>query len=393
MGNSVAGQAVASSSVGHAVSPVFMKSLGGRSLEDIAVLKRRLDALKGSPGLDLDRLKQIVKHPDDEIMSNLFAIFDEDRKGRIDAAEFFAAVYLCARCPVVAKVKATFQLYDWDGDEKISRCEMVIMVRGVLNAVRKITRGKEASCEEMELIAEQIFEVAGGGKDVHDRICLADWLMLCRRMPEVLNIARLVHSGRSTIRGALSPTTTKGLSPSAAANHQQQRGSAGNNQSHPPATKNDNRGSGAKFRRESILKLQEAFRAMDEDQNGYLDKEEWQTYAKVRQMGGISAPTFEAADKDGSGSISIVEVLSEVYPYATDEDLRRMLELLSEKPQPSMPKKSAQRQSLSDAERQEMQSMYELYDLDGNGELTVEELSIGLAKTCGLTPDVISEVS
>jgi Ca2+-binding EF-hand superfamily protein len=98
----------------------------------------------------------------------------------------------------------------------------------------------------------------------------------------------------------------------------------------------------------------------------------------------LSEGAFREMDKDGDGEVEFVELLRLMFRYATDKEVATMMDWVTPEPEPEPEPKA----ELSKEARNQISSIFKLYDKDKSGTLTISELRKALEKT-GIDPDEI----
>ena len=122
-----------------------------------------------------------------------------------------------------------------------------------------------------------------------------------------------------------------------------------------------------------VLGLRKLFNEIDDDASGQIDVDEF-VNATALQGSHIfmnAASMFGSIDRDESGSISFGELLAVSFPSASSENVKDMLRFVkSHESQEHMKTKI----SLSNTQMEEINNIFQLYDVDSSGGVSTEEL-------------------
>ena len=91
--------------------------------------------------------KQIYPHGKPNKFSNrIFDVFDRDKDNKIDFAEFLCGLNITIHGDFDKKLKCAFEMYDLDGDGKIGKKEMKVIVDSIFELIgedkKKLTNNK-----------------------------------------------------------------------------------------------------------------------------------------------------------------------------------------------------------------------------------------------------------
>lgn len=163
----------------------------------------------------------------------------------------------------------------------------------------------------------------------------------------------------------------------------------------------------SKYSKKDVMELKKVFDEYDKDRSGKVSLDEFtkklherKQKAMVRpgeassleqrkaqegiSISDLSEGAFREMDKDGDGEVEFVELLRLMFRYATDKEVATMMDWVTPEPEPEPEPKA----ELSKEARNQISSIFKLYDKDKSGTLTISELRKALEKT-GIDPDEI----
>ena len=136
-----------------------------------------------------DKFQAVMLFRDTAILDRIFRVFDEDEDQRISFPEYVKCVNIISNKATEAqKLKFSFQIYDFDGDDNIS--------------VSDLTSALAATLRENDVIIERA-EIDEIVRDTMDEVCpevvgminLAEYEMLVAQRPQMLSRLSLNVSG------------------------------------------------------------------------------------------------------------------------------------------------------------------------------------------------------
>lgn len=119
-----------------------------------------------------------------EDAAKMFAAFDTDRNGLVDALEFLTTFAVTSGLSLVDKVKYTFRCYDFDESNELTVDEMTLSLKSTLTGLAKLSGEEPPDPLELEDIAQQAFDKADKNKD--SKITFEEYQEFATTNPEVL---------------------------------------------------------------------------------------------------------------------------------------------------------------------------------------------------------------
>ena len=98
---------------------------------------------------------------------------------------------------------------------------------------------------------------------------------------------------------------------------------------------------------------------------------------------------FASLDDDKSGTVTFREILVVLYPLASRSDLERMLAYTRAKPKKKVVVEKAE---LTEEQEEEMRELFQMYDTDKSGSLSVRELIAAMTATGTFTRQEVQRI-
>eukprot|EP00297_Palpitomonas_bilix_P011737 CAMPEP_0113911706 /NCGR_PEP_ID=MMETSP0780_2-20120614/28400_1 /TAXON_ID=652834 /ORGANISM="Palpitomonas bilix" /LENGTH=326 /DNA_ID=CAMNT_0000908343 /DNA_START=327 /DNA_END=1307 /DNA_ORIENTATION=+ /assembly_acc=CAM_ASM_000599 len=145
-----------------------------------------------------------------------------------------------------------------------------------------------------------------------------------------------------------------------------------------------------KINKKEVLFWKSIFDEYDVDKNGSLTMQEMsEKMEEDPTFASIDVTTvFKSVDKDRSGAITFSELLRMLYPYTSKARLTEMLKFVAQQDIKPLSKKE---DVLTDEQTQELKEIFELYDVDNSGTISLAEIRPILVN-CGYEDEEVSKI-
>ena len=106
------------------------------------------------------RLKKVFTGTEDAMFERIFAAFDADGNGVVDAQEFLVGMSMCCRGSIAEKIKFAFKVFDKDRSGKLDESELLLMMRsiGVMPALHRLVSRQASSESQNSSVAKPTAE-------------------------------------------------------------------------------------------------------------------------------------------------------------------------------------------------------------------------------------------
>eukprot|EP00164_Ancoracysta_twista_P003532 GFYU01004714.1.p1 GENE.GFYU01004714.1~~GFYU01004714.1.p1 ORF type:complete len:222 (-),score=52.34 GFYU01004714.1:171-836(-) len=144
---------------------------------------------------------------------------------------------------------------------------------------------------------------------------------------------------------------------------------------------------GLKYSVEDVMIYKQIFDEYDNDGSGVINKAEMrQALADNPDYQKFAGSMFDVMDRDGSNEIDFREFISKIYSGASAKEIDRMVEIACRKPPTPEPEPE---KKLTDEQIAEIKGIFRVYDVDGSGSISVDELKKAFKPT-GYSDDEIA---
>jgi len=136
--------------------------------------------------------------------------------------------------------------------------------------------------------------------------------------------------------------------------------------------------------------LKDIFNGLDSDLNGSIDVGEFYLNLKGTSMEDTALNLFNAVDKDKDGQVTIYELVQHLYPFAELDDVSDLVAWI----QSGEDMTASNTASFWSEQEQdeEIRGMFQSFDKNGDGKLTVKELTETMSEMHGLNRDHVKQM-
>ncbi len=132
-----------------------------------------------------------------------------------------------------------------------------------------------------------------------------------------------------------------------------------------------------------VMEIIHSFQSLDEDLTGEIDPREFfslPAFAGFADSGTMDT-LFRAIDRDGSGTVTQEELLSVMFPLATKSDVAEMVKMAHRVRFGSKEKKEKKPSRLSDKQREDITTIFHMYDTDNSNSVSLVELLAAIGES------------
>jgi Ca2+-binding EF-hand superfamily protein len=152
---------------------------------DLASFERKFQAADadGSEELDFTEFCDLLDTRPSPLAERLFVLFDSDGSGLVDRREFLVAIAGFVDCSLDDRIRFTFKVFDADQSGKISKGELV-----------KILKANYLSSSESKVMKKADAIIRQADLDGDDCMNYNEFVAICKRFPNLLFPATKVEA-------------------------------------------------------------------------------------------------------------------------------------------------------------------------------------------------------
>jgi Ca2+-binding EF-hand superfamily protein len=148
-----------------------------------------------------DKFQAVMLFRDTAMLDRIFRVFDEDEDQRISFPEYLKCLnVISSKASEADKLKLSFQMYDFDGDDKISVSDLTSALAATLREHDVIIERTEID----EIVRDTMDEVC---PEVPGMISLSEYEMLVAQRPQMLSRLSLNVTGIINDFNVIAPKT------------------------------------------------------------------------------------------------------------------------------------------------------------------------------------------
>jgi len=123
----------------------------------------------------------------DELIADMFRVYDVDNSGTIDFREFLCGLCIMAHGTKDEKLKLAFDMYDADRSGWISREELVTLIKAIFKATSPKTYDPRMAEQTGDVMFEQL------DQNQNNRVSLQEFINGCKNDPSIIGMIDTVE--------------------------------------------------------------------------------------------------------------------------------------------------------------------------------------------------------
>ena len=357
-------------------------------MEDIERMRLRFLRKRINPGVSYSDFDSIFNVLSLRQRRETFSVFGVQEK--VDVNEVFAVAIILSAAFLSRKRRALFDVYDSDGSGALTYGETVIMVGSCLRGLCRVTASSLPSMAFVEALCADLFSKVDSDGD--RRVTVEEWLAATRNHPTARYVLERFQKNLVFVKQEqlllLCDNDKKKkdnvclkisvVSSEAAAKNRRSLLAA-----HPQLVRE---------LKKELKALRDVFDAIDEDGSGEIALSEF-VEAKNKKSDSprsFQANVFEKTDLNGDGKLSWEELLGAMYQKYGKAAIDEMVhwDLSGEKKTLLHTKKKKNFSvRLPDSQIDDIKLMFDLYDVDKEGTMSIDDLAATMSDFHGLNQD------